>query len=269
MKGKNFISGIVMVATLCCWPSIASPQSFSLILEKLNRLEERLNNLEANQQGDIKRLQNQLSEIQTGQEVTSLVKAINWLRGQVDGVVAARLDQKARTNPNRATEIVNGLPMDTSEATDLLYELMVKYPIPEQEPPIESKTIPELKESEITGLGDILNATINDRLNGITFEAVYTSEISSNMFGGLRRATEYLDNVDLTLPLTLNGCLAGKELHFFYMVWATAAAIQVKMSVMLKSSVILKGPTHGNSMRFGYNRTCSWVSCPFWRGFII
>jgi porin len=51
----------------------------------------------------------------------------------------------------------------------------------------------------LTGHWGETRAQITNR--GISLEAIYTGEVFSNLSGGLRRQTVYLDNVDLTLTL--------------------------------------------------------------------
>jgi porin len=52
------------------------------------------------------------------------------------------------------------------------------------------------------GEGDaLLGLSSNDDANGVAFEAVYTSEVFSNLSGGLKEDTEYLDNLDLVLNI--------------------------------------------------------------------
>jgi len=53
--------------------------------------------------------------------------------------------------------------------------------------------------TEIDGFGELVQATVENRLEGVEFEAVYTADVFSNVDGGVQRGSGYLDNVDLTI----------------------------------------------------------------------
>lgn len=55
------------------------------------------------------------------------------------------------------------------------------------------------KRSTMTGDWDGRRTTLSER--GLSFEAVYTGDITRNVSGGIRQRTAYLDNKDLTLSL--------------------------------------------------------------------
>lgn len=85
--------------------------------------------------------------------------------------------------------------------------------------------LPSIVMSEISWAQDIWHRdTISGDWNGnrsalvergITFEAVYTGEITRNTSGGIRRKTEYLDNTDLTLSLDADQLFGWRGASFF------------------------------------------------------
>ena len=65
----------------------------------------------------------------------------------------------------------------------------------------------------LTGNWGGLRTTLEDK--GIAFEVVYTGEMFANVRGGIRRKTEYLDNIDITAMLNFEKMIGWKGASFF------------------------------------------------------
>lgn len=97
----------------------------------------------------------------------------------------------------------------TRQGPDGIIEIVASPDEPASAPPERNKT------HEITGFADLVVSAIRNRAPGLQLEAVYTSDIFSNVVGGLRRKTVYLDNVDLTVSLDLEDAFHWHGANFF------------------------------------------------------
>lgn len=79
MKSKIIITVVVVVLALGFVVSSASAQGFSSILEKLDKLEARMGQLEKLQKSDMQQLQNQLTEIQPGGANANISESVEVL----------------------------------------------------------------------------------------------------------------------------------------------------------------------------------------------
>lgn len=122
MKGLN-ITLIAFVALGLSWgSSVASAQGFSSILEKLDALQERLEEVEATQKTDIEALQDQLSNNQAGSEVPGLTHSVGVLRSQVDHLTEEVEQIQADTSRQENEAVVGALTGELRELTDQLRE---------------------------------------------------------------------------------------------------------------------------------------------------
>ncbi|MBM3324224.1 MAG: hypothetical protein FJY66_01000, partial [Calditrichaeota bacterium] len=129
MRHKWILSGILWAVMITLAVPQASAQSFSAIIEKLDQLEARLNQLEKVQKKDIQELQSLLSQVQPGapgQDMSGLSKSVGDMETSMSAVqskltqISHDVEQLKTTSYSWDAEAVNSM---TTQLRELIAEL--------------------------------------------------------------------------------------------------------------------------------------------------
>lgn len=212
-RPEPIVCVIMMALTLMLTPAELRPQSLDSLRLALQRLDLRISRLEVTQKDAGQRVPSKLAPIPDEETFSTLLNTIIDLNLKVDDLAQDVARIRSGGGQPAGFRLQNEFEMDDEYTLALLNKL-----IEQTEGAKWSRNelaLHTVQSERTTGFGELFFAALRNRLEGVEFEAAYTSEVSSNLAGGLFRRTEYLDNFDLTIDMNLESLFGWRGTHFF------------------------------------------------------
>lgn len=194
---KKFIT-ILIVLILGLTASVCSAQGLMVIVDKINNVEERIDQVNATLNSEIDKLKVSVSGLKASGGAGS-TKSLNALQTQVNALSAELVSVKSLLAASQKQQQVAYADLYL-QISQLGREIANFQTSSSHEPPqyagLEAPVVFKHHES-----GSVLDARTRLEENGVSFELVYTGEMSSNISGGLEQRSVYLENGDLVLSI--------------------------------------------------------------------
>ncbi|NQU06180.1 MAG: hypothetical protein HQ568_08820, partial [Calditrichaeota bacterium] len=184
MKNKTLITISMLVLLLFSWFSVSSAQRSSAVLDKLNKIESRIDRLESARKNDIVKLERKLANISPAEDPSVLTGSIEGLQQKVENLKIELNELRniqASSSSGPETEIMEDLLTDLRGLTWELRSTLTTAEEPSFEVAVEPETELTLPGVDISGFCNLL---YDDDTNGTGFgqlEIDLEAEVAENI----------------------------------------------------------------------------------------